>query len=33
MIGTESMTNISQNDLDILRLILESLEAKKKEEA
>ena len=33
MIGTESMTNISQNDLDILRLILESLETKKKEEA
>lgn len=33
MIGTESMTNISQNDLDILRLILESLEAKEKEEA
>ena len=33
MIGTESMTNISQNDLDILRLILKSLEAKKKEEA
>jgi hypothetical protein len=33
MRGTKSMTNISQNDLDILRLILESLEAKEKEEA